>query len=394
MNHVVVLGGGYAGLLAATRSVSPKTRVTLIDARDHFTHRIRLHEALAGREVRQFDYAPMLQQQNINFMQARAEGLDAKTNSVMLRRDDGRHEKLEYDVLINALGSSVASHVAGVSEHSLRLNDRQGVQLAHEQIVTIAKRGGHVLIVGGGLTAIETASELAFHFPSLKIMLATSGALAQQYSDAARAHFHAWFDQHRVTIRDHVTITALEANQAWLNDGTSIMVDACVWSAGFAPSSFAREAGLAVYSNGQMQVLPTLQTPNHANIFGAGDATGVWRGDHLYRMACATAMPMGVHAANNVRRLLNGTALQPFALDYVAHNISLGRRDGVVQWVHANDAMRETATPGRSAAWIKEAICRAVMGVELTALRTGTILFGWAKRDSARLGARGWRLEA
>ena len=160
MNHVVVLGGGYAGLLAATRSVSPKTRVTLIDARDHFTHRIRLHEALAGREVRQFDYAPMLQQQNINFMQARAEGLDAKTNSVMLRRDDGRHEKLEYDVLINALGSSVASHVAGVSEHSLRLNDRQGVQLAHEQIVTIAKRGGHVLIVGGGLTAIETASEL------------------------------------------------------------------------------------------------------------------------------------------------------------------------------------------------------------------------------------------
>lgn len=385
MDHIVVLGGGYAGLLAASRSASKQTRVTLVDARPHFTHRIRLHEALVGRPIRRLDYAPQLAPQGISFVQSRVVAWEPQRSTLTLRAADGQEHALPYDVLINALGSHVAASVLGVHEHAIRLNNVGELAVASERLRTLAVRGGRLLVIGGGLTAIEAASEVAMAFPPLTITLATQGEFAAVYSEAGRRHLRGWMAQHGIEIREGTTVTALDADRAWLADGDSIPFDACIWAGGFVASSLAQEAGLPITANGQMVVAPSLQHPAFDNVFGAGDAVAVPRGDAQYRMACASAVPMGIHAARNVRRLLRHEPLEPFALDYVAHNISLGRRDGLIQWVHGDDSMRDRVTTGRAAALIKEAVCRMVIGVEVTALRMGAIVYDWPKRNATAL---------
>jgi hypothetical protein len=50
---------------------------------------------------------------------------------------------------------------------------------------------------------------------------------------------------------------------------------------------------------------------------------------------------MGQHVADVVADRLTGGDPRPFRLRYVWQNISLGRRDGVTQFTHADDSRSE-----------------------------------------------------
>lgn len=88
--HVVVLGGGYAGLLAAARVARHGVaQVTLVDQRAEFVRRIRLHELLAGSDVTQVAYAPALARRGITFVQSFVEQIDAARQEVQLSHNAG-----------------------------------------------------------------------------------------------------------------------------------------------------------------------------------------------------------------------------------------------------------------------------------------------------------------
>jgi NADH dehydrogenase FAD-containing subunit len=89
----------------------------------------------------------------------------------------------------------------------------------------------------------------------------------------------------------------------------------------------------------------------------AGDAAHVDSTAPI-RMACATAMPMGAHAADVVAAELQGREPEPFSFRYMIQCISLGRHNGLVQMVNADDSPRERIITGRTAALVKEIICR------------------------------------
>jgi NADH dehydrogenase FAD-containing subunit len=81
-------------------------------------------------------------------------------------------------------------------------------------------------------------------------------------------------------------------------------------------------------------------------------------------MACATAMPAAQHGARTVAALLGGREPRPWRFRYAIRCVSLGRRDGLVQVVHADDRPRELALTGRVAARVKEAICVNALRVQ------------------------------
>jgi NADH dehydrogenase FAD-containing subunit len=75
-------------------------------------------------------------------------------------------------------------------------------------------------------------------------------------------------------------------------------------------------------------------------------------------MSCKTAMPLAAHAADNLAAELDGARLERFGFGDSLQCISLGRRDGIIQFRGRDGALREKVWTGRRAAWLKELICR------------------------------------
>ncbi len=377
-HKVLILGGGYAGMMAAVRVSRSHADVTLIDARPSFFQRIRFHEMLAGGSPKTLDYAPLLARRGVRFVQARAESLEPGRQRVVARDGSGTRVELGYDTLIFALGSTTAPSVPGAAEHAVRLDDPAAIHEAAARIRSLVDGGGRILIVGGGLTGIETATELAERYSGLRVTLATRGRVGEDYSGAGSAHLRGRLTGSGVSILDDAGIVGLELGRALVADGSAVPFDLCVWTGGFEAPALAREAGLAVDRSGRILVDPALRSTSHPDVFGAGDAAvATFAGGQVLRMGCVSAMPLGAHAGDNVRRLIRGEELRPFEFGFQIRCISLGRKDGLVQLVEPDDTPRPKVWTRRPAVLVKELICRMTYGVVKNELRMGLSLYRW-----------------
>jgi NADH dehydrogenase FAD-containing subunit len=265
-----------------------------------------------------------------------------------------------------------------VAQHALALNDLHSVQVASTSLRALAQRDGTLLVVGGGLTGIEVATELAERFVGLRVTLATSGTFASDYAPRGRVHLRRRFGQLGITLLEHTVITALEAGAAHTTKGTTIPFDQCAWTAGFAAPSLARDAGLLVDRVGRIMVDLLQRAEGQPNIFAVGDAAAITVGGKSVRMGCVSAMPMGAHVGANLVRLLHGAPLEPFAFNFFARCISLGRHDALLQWVEADDTPRSTVHTKLQAVVTKELICRTTFATARNELRWRPF-FWWSR---------------
>jgi NADH:ubiquinone reductase (H+-translocating) len=116
-----------------------------------------------------------------------------------------------------------------------------------------------------------------------------------------------------------------------------------------------------------------------AHLRAAARAAGDCAGTPL-RMACATAMPMGCHAADVVVRAARGAEPRPFRFGFLIRCVSLGRSRGLIQGVDALDGPT-WALGGRTAAAVKEAICQVAARSADWEAGSGVPLYGWSKAE-------------
>jgi NADH dehydrogenase len=380
-HKVLILGGRYAGLVAASRIArEPRAEVTLIDARPEFTQRIRFHELLAGRTPRILDYASRLGRRGIRFVQARAEALEPARQRVSTLTAEGKRCELEYDTLVLALGSVTAADAPGVAENALRLNDPTGILQAARKVRALAASGGRILVIGGGLTGIEAATELAERYPGLGVTLATHGRVGEDYSRAGSEHLRRRIAGLGIELLEGVSIQSLDPDRAWTGDGGAIPFDLCVWAGGFEAPALAREAGLKVDPAGRALVGPDLRAQGRPDVFVAGDsALASFPDGKAIRMGCVSALPQGAHAGENIRRMLRGEPAKPFDFGITLRCISLGRKNGLVQFTELDDTPRPRVWTDRPARVTKELICRMTYEVVRGELRTGLPLYHWPR---------------
>ncbi len=107
--------------------------------------------------------------------------------------------------------------------------------------------------------------------------------------------------------------------------------DLCLWAGAIAVPPLARAAALRVNERGQALVDGGFQSLSHSTVMVVGDssAPALDVGAPVL-MACASSTAMRAHAADALAASLHGAAHRPFRMSYLPRNISLGRRDGVI----------------------------------------------------------------
>ncbi|UUS29445.1 FAD-dependent oxidoreductase [Streptomyces changanensis] len=364
MKHrIVILGAGYAGAHVAgnlARRLSPAdTEITVVNAEPHFVERLRLHQLAAGRRIEARKLADVFAGTGIRLRLARATAVDPERQVVAVADAAGSGE-LGYDTLVHALGSHVVDRgVPGVAQHAFDVTGRPSALRLRERLDALGRRpeGGNVLVVGDGLTGIETATEIAELRPGLSVTLVARGELGDRLSAGARRHLRRACDRLGITVVEHTSVEALEATGVLCADGTALASDATVWTAGFAVGPLAAAGGLEVTENGRIVVDRTMRSVSHPNVYAAGDsAYAIGDNGRPLPMSCASAGSTGMQAVAAIAGRLTGRAVPNTKLEYLGNHISLGRRDGILQMVDDEGQPKPTYVGGRKAARIKAGI--------------------------------------
>ncbi|MFJ4817732.1 NAD(P)/FAD-dependent oxidoreductase [Streptomyces sp. NPDC088801] len=362
MKHrIVVLGAGYAGAYVAgnlVRRLSPAdTEITVVNAVPYFVQRLRLNQLAAGREIEAPQLADVFAGTGIRLRVARVTAVDPERRVVADAEGGG---DLGYDTLVYALGSHGDDHgVPGVAEHAFDVAARPSALRLRERLDGLGGRGGggSVVVVGDGLTGIETATEIAEVRTGLSVALIARGELGARLSAGARGHLRQACDRLGITVLEHTSVEAVEATRVMCADGTALPSDATVWTAGFAVNPIAAAGGLEVTEDGRIVVDRTMRSLSHPNVYAIGDSVHAL-GDNgrPLPMSCGSAGYTGRQAIEAIVGRLTGRKVSNVKLVYLYNALSLGRRDGLWQSVDDEGQAKPKYMGGRKAAWIKAAI--------------------------------------
>lgn len=391
--RIVIIGAGYAGVMAALRLAGKdrkrRTEITLVNASDVFVERIRLHQVAANQTLPQRSIRKLLGKRPVTFVQGWVTGLDPERHVVQVDVQ-GAPREIGYDKLVYALGSVAAkSGVPGVAEHTYAIANKAEATALRERLAS-TKAGDRVAVVGGGLTGIETATEIAETYPQLRVSLVTNGVPAEGLSSRGQAYLAKTFEKMDIEVRAHTGVASVEAGVLHTQTGEQLPFDVGIWCGSFEAAPLAREAGLAVNAKGQVLVDPYMRSISHPDVYAAGDsAAPVIEPGAPIRMACATALPMAAHVADNVLAFTKGQPQQPFSFSYVLQCVSLGRSRGIIQIVRPDDSPTDVVLPGTAGRVIKELICQfAFQSLPTERMFPGAFL--WLGKGKKPAGVEAW----
>ncbi|MFE2204164.1 NAD(P)/FAD-dependent oxidoreductase [Streptomyces rubiginosohelvolus] len=366
-HRVVVIGAGYTGATAAGRLArrlrGEDVSITLVNAEPDFVERVRMHQLAVGQPLRPRPFDEMFAGTGVELRLGRVTGADVDRRTVTVTGADGPSD-LEYDTLVYALGSAWNTQgVPGTTEHAHEIAGRDGALRLRDRLAALAP-GSPVTVVGGGLTGVEAATELAETRPDLDVSLIARGGLGDWLSPKGARHLQKVFGNLRITTHEHTTVLAVHADRVATTEG-DIPAAVTIWTTGFAVHPIARATTLETGDTGQIVVDATMRSVSHPDVYAIGDAALVTGpGDKPLRMSCASGVPTAWQAADAIAARLTDSKLPTISARYFNQCISLGRKEGLIQYVTADDRAVNAALTGRLAALYKELVCKgAAWGV-------------------------------
>ena len=353
--HVIVVGGGYAGVMAANRLMSrDDLTVTLVNPRARFVERIRLHQLANGGDdaVEEFD---AVLNAGVRLVVDGADHIDVAARRARLRSGT----TLDYDYLVYAVGSTAAAPdgVAGAAEFAYPLGELEHAKRLRERLADTAHTAP-VVVVGAGLTGIEAASEFAEAGRNVTLV---SSIVGPSLSKPARRSVLRRLRKLGVEIIDgpDATVTAVGPDHVALADGRPVRSAVTVWTAGFGVPGLAAASGLTTDRLGRLLTDETLTSVDDDRIVAAGDAAAP--SGLPYRMSCQASLPLGAQAANTVLARIAGGVAADATVPMNGQCISLGRGAGTVQVQRRDDTPVNLYIGGRAGAFVKEQVCRFTM---------------------------------
>lgn len=359
-HRILVLGAGYAGLMAAGRLARRLRRddaeITVVTERHEFIERPRLHQISTGQDVRRVAVAEALAGTGVRLRFGRIERLDLAGRAVDLA--DGA--RLGYDTLVVGLGSQIdVTLVPGAAQYAALLTDSHAAEALIGRVTALAEAHAWVSVVGCGPTGVEIAAELAEQHPGVRVRLIGRSAPLGHLSERAQEYAGRVLEGFGV---EHVAarVARVEPDAVVLDDGTTLRSDLTFWAAGFRPNPLVAASGLAVDDTGRAEVGRTLRSVSHPDVWVVGDAAAVpgpW--GSCLAMGCRTGSFTGPAAAEAIAATLGGRRARPLHYRYTHECVSLGRGQGVVQFLRADGRPARSMLTGRAAMAYKNATLRS-----------------------------------
>lgn len=349
---VLVIGGGYAGVMAANRLMSrDDVLVKLINPRPEFVERIRLHQLAVDNDDAVTDYGAVLSA-GVQLVVDSVERIDTGARRVTLTSG----ATLDYDYLVYAVGSTgaVPASVPGACEFAYPLAELEQAKRLRSRLADLPVQAP-IVVVGGGLTGIEAAAEFAETGRNVTLV---SPIVGPSLSKTGRRSVTRRLIKLGVKIIDgpQASVAAVGPNQVALPGGRTLSSAVTVWTAGFGVPALAAESGLTTDGLGRLLTDETLTSVDDDRIVATGDAASP--SGLPYRMSCQAGLPLGAQAANTVLARIAGTQPADATVMMTGQCISVGRGAGTVQLARRDDTPISLYIGGRTGAFVKEQVCR------------------------------------
>jgi len=348
--HVLIVGGGFAGLSALHALSRSNARLTLVDRNMYSTFQPLLYQvATAGLTAADVAYPlwSVTRKTRAHFRKGELASLDLDRRTATLA--DGN--QLEYDYLVLATGVSANFYgVKGAQENSLSLYTRRDAIALRNRLLEEFERRAvgdadpelDITVVGGGATGVEMAGTLAelrnialpAAFPEIDRgkfrvrLIETADALLTPYRQRERDYARQQLQHRGVDVFLGTTIKEIAPDKVTLADGSSHRSDMTVWAAGIQAPDAAWNARLPRARAGRIDIGQDLRVTGLANVFAIGD---VGAGDPPLPQLSAPAIQHGRHAGEQIMRLMAGEPTRPFRYRDKGIMATIGRRSAVVE---------------------------------------------------------------
>jgi NADH dehydrogenase len=338
--HVVIVGGGFAGLGCAQRLADhDDVRVTLIDRNNYHQFQPLLYQ-VATSQLAPSDIAHSLRsvfadQRNVDVKLAEISAVDPTARTVT--SSDG--ERWEADVLVLAAGSQPNFFgTPGAPESSFPLYSLDDATRLRSRILGIleqadrdpklVERGAlNFVIVGGGPTGVEVAGAIAdmvsvtmpatyedLDTGAAQIHLVDHGdALLKPFSDKAHGYVAKVLEEKGVKVHLGTGVQEVGTGHAMLSNGTTIATRCVIWGGGIQAAAVAADGGLAQGRGGRVDVEGDLTLAGHPGVYVIGDVANIPEaGGGALPQLGSVALQSGHWAADNIRADFEGKPRKPF----------------------------------------------------------------------------------
>ena len=357
--HVVVVGGGFAGVACTRRLAGQEgVRVTLLERNGYHQFQPLLYQVataeLTPDDIR-FDLADMFaKHDNVQVRTAEVAAADPGAPAVTLTGG----EVVAADVLVLAAGAQPNFfHTPGADRFTFPLYSLQDAERVRSRVLQLFEEASAkpelveegaltFVVVGAGATGVETAGALAelVHdvMPHVYQHLAVAGArvilvdlghaVLAPFSDEAHAYAAKQLQRRGVQLKLGTSAKEIAADHVTLSDGTTIRTHLTVWGGGLMAAPLAARSGLPQGHGGRIDVRPDLTVDGFPAVYALGDLANIPSGDEpALPQLGSVAQQAGTWAASNILADVRGDGRQSFHYHDKGIMAMIGRKAAVAE---------------------------------------------------------------
>jgi NADH dehydrogenase len=344
VKQIVVLGAGFAGLIAAVGAARklaelsiPRNEISVTVVNRDPWHAIRVCNYETDLGDGRVPLDDVLGPIGVDLVIGEVSAVDCSRHEVLCNAAS-RSVVLSYDRLVFALGSElVRPPIPGLAEYAFDIDTygaaaKLGAHLAGLPDCSESPGRFTALVVGAGLTGVEAATELATRLrdiangaPARIILADRSPRVGSNMGEGACAVIEEALRSLAIETRSGVTITAVTERGARLSSGEEIAAATVVWCAGMRAHPLTASVPGPHDRFGRIAVDRFLKAEDCADVFVAGDpAAAPIDAAHVSVMSCQHARPMGRIAGHNVVSDLIGEPMLPLDIGTYVTILDLG----------------------------------------------------------------------